>query len=198
MEMGKDRILRGVPPSSRTLACSFAMLHVDTNPGQYCRVFSVENQGQAFLTCGLPGTPATRRQSQSPTVELLKNSNAPHYQCWRSFPRRMPALVNIRPARRLMPHTFCFRGNPERGAAEPRVEVHATAGSGTLGSRAEFGLSPARAAQLLCRPCRAGSTTVQTRDFTPGFAVARFQRWDLLSPRLERILNRAEAKSMRH
>jgi len=37
---------------------------------------------------------------------------------------------------------------------------------------------------------------LQTRGFTPGFAVARFQRWDLFSPRLKRILNRAEAKSM--
>jgi hypothetical protein len=160
-------------------------------------------------------------------------------------------------------HTFCFRGNPvrgaakriaqrrRRGAAEPRVEEHATAGSGTLGSGAECGFSPARAAQLLCRPCRharqakrgigpsaesaaqqspgrkpwewheikpalkarhrfssileslcrpcrAGSKTVRTRGFTPGFAVARFQRWDLFCPRLKRILNRAEAKSVRH
>jgi hypothetical protein len=62
----------------------------------------------------------------------------------------------------------------------------------------ECGFSPARAAQQLCRPCRAGSTTVRTRGFTPGLAVARIQRWDLLSPRLKRILNRAEAKSMRH
>jgi hypothetical protein len=70
------------------------------------------------------------------------------------------------PPGRLMPHTFCFRGNPvrgaakrtaqrrRRGAAEPRVEEHVTAGSGTLGSRAECGTSPARAAQQLCRPCR--------------------------------------------
>jgi hypothetical protein len=36
----------------------------------------------------------------------------------------------------------------------------------------------------------------QTRGFTPGFAVGRFQRWDLFSPRLKRIHNRAEAKSM--
>jgi len=58
-----------------------------------------------------------------------------------------------------MLHTFCFRGNPERGvakrtaqrrrrgAAEPRVEEHATAGSSTLGSRAECGFSPARHAR---------------------------------------------------
>jgi hypothetical protein len=64
-----------------------------------------------------------------------------------------------RTARRLMLHTFCLRGNPERGAAkrtaqrrrrgaaEPRVEEHATAGSRTLGSRAECGFSPARHAR---------------------------------------------------
>jgi len=52
--------------------------------------------------------------------------------------------------------------------------------------------------QQLCRPCRASARTFQTRDFTPGFAVARFQRWDLFPPRLKRMLYRAEAKSMRH
>jgi len=52
--------------------------------------------------------------------------------------------------------------------------------------------------QQLCRPCGAGARTFQTRGFTPGFAVARFQRWDLFPPRLKRMLYRAEAKSMRH
>jgi hypothetical protein len=47
-------------------------------------------------------------------------------------------------------------------------------------------------------PCRASARTFQTRSFTPGFVVARFQRWDLFSPRLKRMLYRAEAKSMRH
>jgi hypothetical protein len=78
--------------------------------------------------------------------------------CLPRFLRALPAQPGA-PASRLMLDTFCFRGNPEhgaakrtaqrrrRGAAEPRVEEHATAGSGTLDFRAECGFSPARHAR---------------------------------------------------
>jgi hypothetical protein len=66
------------------------------------------------------------------------------------------------PARRLMPHTFCF-GSVEntlqaRRKQIPALKARNSKARGETPGLDGFGTSPARAAQLLCRSCRAKPT----------------------------------------